>query len=131
MPSREQRGELTLRLKEQGEGGRQKGMMEGGDSEKRGGREGRQRDSCRTVTSCFSIYLIWRKLQRGLFSCELECHSIWFLCVYPHELSVLMTVSNGTLPAGSTLRDLPFWRPRTEIYPDPRTAHPPSGETDL
>lgn len=75
---------------------------------------GRQRDSCLTVTSCFSIYLIWYKLLGGLFSYELECYSIWFLCIYPHELFVLMNVPNSTA-ASSTLHDLPFWRPRTEI----------------
>ena len=104
-------------------------MVERGDPEKRGGREGRPRDSCPTMTSCFSIYLIRRELPRGLLSCELECHSIWVLCIYPHELFILMTVSNGTLPAGSTLLDLPFRRPRAKISRDTRTAHPPSGKT--
>lgn len=93
---REQGGEPIPRLKEWGEGERQKG----GDTEMVGG--GTREGQCLNSGILFSTYLIWHKPLRGLFSYGLGCYSIWFWCIHPHELFVLMcVVSDSSFPSSS------------------------------
>lgn len=83
------------------------GKARRGDRERRHGEEGREggvqerQNPAWTVTSRFPTSLLWHKLLRGLFPYRLECYSIWFLCIYPRELFVLMSVSSSSLPASS------------------------------